>query len=105
MRNVLVVFLLFPLIASAGGEQEVRREDFGDAWPFTVEEGVVTCRGAGSVLFVTNHKTYAVNGLAISDGIHRNIREIWRDNPNRGSYGPVKLSIAPIIDLGLSLCD
>lgn len=103
--RILLLLLLIPLVASAGGQREVKREDFGDAWPFTVEQGVVICRGTGSVLFVTSLKTYAVNGLAISDGMHGNIRDIWRDNPNRGSYGPVKVSIAPIIDLGLSLCD
>lgn len=105
MRALLLVLLFLPYIAFGSGQQEVKREDFGDAWPFTVENGVVTCRGTGSVLFVTDRQIYAVNGLAISDGKYQNIKEIWRDNPNRGSYGPVKVSIAPIIDLGLSLCD
>tara|TARA_R110000772_G_scaffold267274_1_gene390884 strand:- start:895 stop:1083 length:189 start_codon:yes stop_codon:yes gene_type:complete len=61
--------------------------------------------GNAVALFVVGRKMYAVNGLAISEGVYANVRDIWRDNPNRGSYGPVKVSIAPIIDLGLSLCD
>ena len=105
MRILLLVLFLIPSIASAGGRQEVKREDFGDAWPFTVNQGAVVCRGSGSVLFVTDRKIYAINGLAKSDGVYEDVREIWRDNASTKKYGPPKVSIDPIITIGLSLCN
>lgn len=36
-----------------------------DEWPLTVEEGIVSCEGAGEVYFMAEGRRHAVNGLAI----------------------------------------
>ena len=46
------------------------------------------------VTFTANGKTYAVNGLAMSDKRNANMQEIWKP------YTP----IAAIIDRGVKLC-
>lgn len=106
MRALLLVSLLVPFTALAGGSKDIHRDQFGDAWPFTIEAGKVRCTQVSSVIFVTpERKGYALNGSAKADGIYRDVREIWRDNPNAGKYGAQKMDLSPIITLGLSLCD
>ena len=42
----------------------VRKEDYGDEWPFTVDEGVVSCQ-KGGVVFYSGGTIYAMNGIAL----------------------------------------
>src|SRR6266511_3593490 len=82
----------------------VERTAFGDAWPFTVERGVISCVGAGEVLFAANGNVYAVNGLARTNRAqkgYRDVAEIWRRHP---TVPGAKVNIGPIIDRGLALC-
>jgi hypothetical protein len=59
----------------------VSRIEYGDAWPLTVDEGVLVCdqsRSAlGAVVFSTGDRRYGVNGTAKSQGIPP-IDPIWR---------------------------
>ena len=81
----------------------VSREQYGEDWPFTVDFGMISCRGINSVVFRTqDHRSYAVNGVAMSEKKYRDLREILRDKPDTPGY---KVSIGPIIREGLSLCD
>ncbi|MFD4672379.1 DUF2511 domain-containing protein [Lentzea sp. NPDC058450] len=79
---------------------EVRREDFGEKWPLTVDSGVVRCQG-GAVTFTTNGSSYDVNGTAMTRNRGKRIHEIWADDPNNAG---LKIYIGPILDLGLKLC-
>ena len=66
------------------GNAVLRRADFPGVWPFTVEEGVLRCEGAGEALFSANGYVCAVNGLALTNRAQkgfRDVKEIWRDNP------------------------
>jgi hypothetical protein len=82
----------------------VSRAMLGDAWPLTVEAGVLTCttaKGCPAVLFrPTDGVLHTVNGWAetyfpdLPD-----IDPIWA----AGTYAPKK-DIGPLIDLGLDLC-
>lgn len=105
MKKIVIFALLLPAIAHAGGRQEVTREEFGEAWPFTVDSGVVACRSVSSVIFITDRKIYAVNGLAMSDGIYEDIKEIWRVDPEAGKYGAPRVNLSPILSIGLDLCN
>jgi hypothetical protein len=82
----------------------VQRSDLGDAWPFTVERGVISCVRAGEVLFAANGNIYAVNGWALTNRAqkgYRDVAEIWSTNP---AIPGAKVNIGPIINRGLALC-
>ncbi|MFS8104661.1 YebY family protein [Lentzea alba] len=79
---------------------EVRREDFGEKWPLTVDAGIVRCQN-GAVTFTANGFNYDVNGTAMTKNRGKKIDEIWADNPK---VPGLKINISPIIDLGLKLC-
>ncbi|MGH2788898.1 MAG: DUF2511 domain-containing protein [Actinomycetota bacterium] len=82
-------------------EEEMSRSDLGGDWPLTVEEGVVSCEGAGEVYFTAEGTKYAVNGLAQGASNGPDIDAIWADDPGGGG---LKINIGPIIDRGLELC-
>jgi hypothetical protein len=85
-------------------DEKISKSDFGDDWPFTVEEGLLSCKGGdgfGAVIFSSNGITYAVNGIAKGRKIYNNIEAIWADNP---AVPGLKKNIGIIIDRGLKLC-
>lgn len=88
--------------AAASNEALMSADELGDDWPLTVDEGIVRCEGAGEVYFEAAGKTYAVNGMAIGMSDLPEIDPIWADDPEREG---LKISVHPIIDRGLSLCD
>ena len=99
-----LVILSFVFVACSDDSnrgEEISEKDYGDKWPFTVASGRVECIAPSKVVFHANGKTYAVNGMASGDKRFRDLREIWRDNPD-----PIfpKINIGPIIDKGLTLC-
>ena len=82
----------------------ITASEFGDAWPFTVDQGTLSCIGhddSVEVLFTVDNVTYAVNGLAKQSGRYADIRAIWADSPSRPG---LKKNIQPIIKHGLALC-
>ncbi len=82
----------------------IHKDDFGDEWPFTVEDGIVACERGSMVVFRASGKTYAVNGTArgfIEEAGYVDFEEIWRDDPS-GIFP--KVDISPIIGMGLDLC-
>lgn len=88
------------------GPNEVRisRQTFGDAWPFTVDEGILAGygrSGVGQVVFTTDGATYAVNGTAAKTGAYDSIDAIRADDPSKPG---AKKDLGPIIDRGLQLC-
>jgi hypothetical protein len=100
MRSVLIATLLVAVPAMAG-QEKVSQAMFGDKWPLIVDEGLLSCHGAGEVTFYHKGKTYAVNGLAKSAG-KLDIRPIWKDSEEK--YVPKK-DLGPLINAGLKLCD
>ncbi|MGW6932820.1 DUF2511 domain-containing protein [Lentzea sp. NPDC054927] len=82
------------------GPGEIRREDFGEKWPLTVDAGVVRCQN-GAVTFTSNGSNYDVNGTAMTKNRGKKIDEIWADDPKNAG---LKINISPIIELGLKLC-
>lgn len=79
-----------------------RKEDYGDAWPFTVDQGIVRCVAPrNEIVFSSGGKAYAVNGTAKANDLYADIGQIWKDDP---TIAGAKISIGPILDLGLSLC-
>ncbi len=85
----------------------IHRDDFGDAWPFTVDDGVLECHPPDRVVFIHDGVTYAINGMArgammAGEGDYVDFREtIWRDNPDGSTP---KVYVGDIIQMGLALC-
>lgn len=83
---------------SPSTSERITRVQFGEDWPFIVDEGVLRRHRIGSVTFKANGTEYAVNGLAKSQGF-KDVDEIWADDPETG----MKKNIGPIIERGLGL--
>ena len=79
--------------------ERVSRQQLGDEWPFTVDDGIIQAEAGVSVTFKARGDVYAVNGLAKGQGF-KDIEPIWADDPETG----LKKNIGPIIDRGLALC-
>lgn len=86
----------------------VSRAMFGDAWPFTIEEGMLQCtlKQAGDRVYQrlvmrVGDQYYAVNGIAAGEDTWRKLEEIWADDPRMAG---LKISMQPILDAGLALC-
>lgn len=92
--------------AGCGGSeaagQQVTSEDYGNAWPLTVDEGTLRCEPAGQVVFTAPDGTeYAVNGMADTAG-YADIDPIWAGSRDPGIP---KMSMGPLIDDGLAMCE
>lgn len=88
----------------SSSEQKITKQEYGDAWAFTVDEGVLSCKGSngiGEVLFTANGKTYAVNGTAKGTKKYPPIDEIWSADPK---IAGAKKNIGTFIEKGLKLC-
>ncbi|KKZ14006.1 MAG: hypothetical protein TQ37_02535 [Candidatus Synechococcus spongiarum 15L] len=127
---IAALWLVIPLFANADSQQEISKQQFGAKWPLSVPSGMVKCLpiGRGAVVFESQEKIYAVNGIA--KGVARkhrfsNIEEIWLDDPEfykiaeeaarmedipvekaiKLMGGPTKINIAPVLDAGARLCN
>ncbi len=76
----------------------VTRKQFGDKWPFTVEEGNVEDIDYAVVFHTNDGKKYALNGIAMGRG-YLDIEPIWRPHP---VYEGMKVSVGPLIEVGTS---
>lgn len=116
---------------SLNNSKEISSNNLGARWPFKVEKGVVHCiqyevqgispNDIQGVIFEANGKTYAINGVAESRSNefgYSNIEEIWLFDDKHtqelidmgvsqeeAEKVKVRISIAPIIEEGLKLCN
>jgi hypothetical protein len=83
---------------------------FGNDWPLTVPYAVVHCdtisTGGRDLQVATvdapDGKTYAANGTAKDHGDFADIDPIWAPDPD---VAGLKISISPVIDAALALCN
>jgi len=81
----------------------VSKDKYGDQWPFTVDFGILACRRWNAVIFRTeDHQVYALNGKAIAMKKYKDVRQIWKDNPN---IPGAKVSLSRLIQEVLELCE
>lgn len=88
--------------------RRVTASDFGDAWPLTVDSGVLSCPVGTAVVFGDEDTAYAINGTARGLAADRGWRDIfesdiWAEDPNNPGLD-LKKDIGPLIDMGLDLC-
>ncbi|WP_167492547.1 DUF2511 domain-containing protein [Pseudomonas leptonychotis] len=93
-------------VAHAAGPQLISAEDYGDAWPFTVEEMHLSCL-PGTAVVVADAETgvmYPLNGQAKNKAralALEPIDSVWRADPDNAG---AKVSLGPLIKQGLELC-
>lgn len=71
-----ILALLFFTVEAGALEQKLTADDFGEEWPFTVEEGILSFAN-NAVRFRVDRTTYAVNGTATMTGRYKEIEQIW----------------------------
>jgi len=89
----------------------VTQAQYGDAWPFAVNEGTLRCfviQSEGiddqpAAVITLDGSNYALNGVAIQQGYSELTLEsdVWLDNPETGA----KVSIGPLVTEAVALCD
>jgi len=82
----------------------ITQKEYGDKWPFTKEQGILTCKGTkklGEVVLTIDGVSYAVNGTAKRTKTNQPLEKIWADNP---AIPGAKKNLVDIIDRGLALC-
>ena len=113
VNKALVTFFLgflTVLMAPVGWSfnREIHQKDYGDAWPLTVSEARLFCDG--NMVFVrVDDIYYPLNGRAKSQlrtrrpaWIVRDLKDIWKF---RVPEFDLRVSISPLIDDGLILCN
>lgn len=93
-----VPFAVLLLAACQPGVQ-VTREEYGPAWPFTVERGYVDCHD-GAATFRSNGIEYQLNGTAMTRG-YRPLESIWRENPD---IPGTRIGLGDILERALKEC-
>lgn len=108
--TALLAITTFPALAQTstqpGTFQVISKASFTGTWPFTVEQGTLSCYRGQGIVFNTGGKTYAINGTAQSLGkslgyTWQRVNPIWRDNP---SVPGTKVPVSDIIKTGQTLC-
>jgi hypothetical protein len=74
---------------------EIRKTEYGDRWPFAIQQGRLRCEGAGAVISTVQGKDYAVIGMASTR--YASMQPVWKSTNDPGDVGR-------IISRGLTLC-
>lgn len=106
--NTILLTLLALSLAGCGDEKgkAIRQNEYGVDWPFTVEEGRLSCvwhsgRRQIVTFIVPDGTEYALNGHARSSGFFRPVQSIQKPDP---SSPRLYKSLNPVIENGLKLC-
>ena len=101
----ILILTCVAILAEPAGVK-ITRSEYGEAWPFTIDEGYLDCERGSAVVFRSEGTTYGMNGPGIQT--HQPIDPIWRDDP-RVAGDPrlrgLKVNVGDLIDRGLELCE
>ena len=86
-----------------GDGQPVTWEEMRERWPLSIPGGCLVCVDPFAVVFKHKSGRYAINGTAGNSPSNKPIDPIWADDPRYEQFG-FKISIEPLISLGLRLC-
>ena len=75
---------------------EISQAEYGDQWPFAIQQGRLRCEGTGAVIFKARGKDYGLNGMAST--------RYASMQPVRKSTGDFSFDLGFIISRGLTLC-
>ena len=84
--------------------REVTRQQYGDAWPFTVDRVILDCDAGGRAIVKTRSPdvtgTWGLTGAARTYG-YPGVDHMWRDNP---AIPGTKVPLTEMIRLALQQC-
>jgi hypothetical protein len=66
---------------------EISQAEYGERWPFAIQQLRVRCEGAGAVILTVRGKDYAVNGMASK------------------RYGSQWLTITAVVSMVATVCE
>lgn len=106
IRNLTSVIACLVLILSSCADHSklLLKADFGEDWPFRVEEGEVECLDGYVVVFNAGGKSYALNDAARLSGKYENVKDIIRPDANYPGQ-KIMMDLSLIEFEGLKLCD
>ena len=103
---VIASLLLADTAAVAANIELVSADDYGQGWPFTLDEVHLLCLDGNAVVASDpeSGRMYPLNGSATAKATKlalEPLAPIWRDDP---ALHGAKLSVSPMIERGLALC-
>lgn len=109
---ILLAFCLFSCTTTTIKNKDIvvfNKSQYGNKWPFSVDQIEVFCEGASDVYFTANGTTYALNGAARgkvnagnSNITSHDMEELRLSDPN---FTDSKMAIPPdFVEQGLRLC-
>ena len=107
MKRIFAVLLLAMSAPIHAETLTITSAEYGDKWPFTVNEVKLSCRNVAAVLITANGKTYTLNGKAKTQFKQLpDSRDITKPNPKAALYGVDGGMTLPsdMIQRGLALC-
>lgn len=94
--NQLFLFIIFihVLLGCTNPPKGIvyHKKDFGEKWPFTVDEVDIYCTGYNEVYIKCSLGIFALNGQAIQNvekgsiETSKTFKEIWLDDPNAEGF-------------------
>ncbi len=90
--------------SAAGTAKKITAEEFGAAWPFTVDEGTVRCERSGATVFIADGTIYALNTTARMGRDAVKGEALWKITREQPGNPQAFMSVSPIEEIGESLC-
>lgn len=107
LRFIIPTLVTAAIVLSAceSGGHEITKSRYGSAWPLTVDSVTLHCENSAVWVERPGGTQYPLNGVAemrLRDA--QPLERIWRYDHARGG-APYRISIGPLIQDGLALCD
>ena len=101
LTGALIAVLTVPAVAES---VKVTKAEYGNDWPFTVDEGRIGCKQGIAPYFSVHGIQYALTGFGQSLGMKPlyPTTALWRDDP---AYPGTKVNLGPIMEKAKELCN
>ena len=100
LATMAFVVVVAVLAAVDKDQQAISRADYGDDWPFTVEEGTLIC-DLRQVTFAHDGVVYGLNRTARATGLYEDIAPLQVED---ASSEDGRKSLEPLVEDGRDLC-
>lgn len=84
-----------------GASRAVDAEDYGAAWPLTVETAVLNCSPEGLLLIQVDGRSFDLEASGIGDA-HPAFRRVWAEDPKRSNQ---RRDLGALVEDARELCE
>ena len=103
--SLISIALTLFIVSCTNNKKDLSKSDYGQDWPFSVENGTVKCTGSEyHIIFVSGGETYALNEAAKTSGEYHDIEDIIRPDANYPGR-KIMMDLSAIEFEGLKLCN